>query len=450
MIIASEIITLPAPCSLLPAKNRVNYEIHNQHPSLYQTKGLELPARKTQVYEQAVDMMLTQWKIKVGADISDRNIKLIEDNKRRSRSRVIKKSLQKIAYHFSCQHQEVFTGNELYDQLEEYLDDEEKADDLLEKLTEDYGIIQKLSEESDQYLFLHRTFQEYLTAAYIQKKNQEDRIKVVKNHLRDFDWHETISLVAGLMSDTDRILLLKAIKQEKDDIFNTLLLLAGLCICECPNIKPHRLITKIVGEICQFWQSYPNASFIESIVVTLGKIGYQEAVEKLIKALNHFQSNHFEGAMYWAVKEKIVEALGNIGNKKALEALREELNDPEESVADKAAVALAKILGKIDSKDEETVKTVKDLIQNPTINIYEDEFFILARKLAIRYSFYPKKVYYTRLAREVHLHIMRMVTNVKIATEMPTIIKQLPHKELRKALKENLGEVIQELLRHKP
>ncbi len=60
-------------------------------------------------------------------------------------------------------------------------------------------------------------------------------------------------------------------------------LLAGLCLSECPNID-HPLVTEIVDKIGQFWLFYPNGSFIETVLVALGKIGNEQIVSDLIKA----------------------------------------------------------------------------------------------------------------------------------------------------------------------
>ena len=48
--------------------------------------------------------------------------------------------------------------------------------DLIKELSEEDGIIQKLSlEGDDKYLFLHQTFQEYLTACYLNRDVQKDQ-----------------------------------------------------------------------------------------------------------------------------------------------------------------------------------------------------------------------------------------------------------------------------------
>ncbi len=344
--------------------------------SLYQEKGLTLPARRCQVYEQAVNYMLGKWS---------------QNRQPQNEGRMVAKTrfLSELAYHFTCQGQEIFSRDELYDRIEEYLQGErvptsfKDADtgELIAELSEQDGILQKLHEDDKQYLFLHRTFQEYLTACYLNRA--KDGIDQAKAHFWEYEWHETLSLMAGLMKNP--IPLLEAIRKEKDDIFQTQLLLAGRCIAECKDIS-HSLIVDSIDRIYQFWCRYPDAEFIQSVVVTLGQtniqmveklrqalealgnIGNSQAVEALIAALKHED---------WDVRWKAAVALGNIGNSQAVEALIAALKDEDEDVRRYAAVAL----GKIDSSE-----TLAKLIQNPEIDIYRPDIFLLARKLAVRFS----------------------------------------------------------------
>ncbi|MEA5533355.1 NACHT domain-containing protein [Crocosphaera sp. XPORK-15E] len=331
--------------------------------SLYQSKGLTLPARRTQVYQKAVNYILSQWS-------KDNQRKLLDDGW------VIAKTnlLEYLAYQFSCQNQEVFSGRELSDKINEYLNKTDHRDfsnkqpqDLIKELTEEDGIIQTLSAEVNQYLFLHRTFQEYFTASYLKieiEKNEKEGIKLIHPHFWQYDWHETIILVAGLLKNPQP--LLTKLRREKDDIFKTMLLLAGSCLTEVQTQqKDDALTQKIVKEITDFWRQHPNVDFITSVLISLGKIGNEAAVNPLIQALTHSKYSVRWGAAYALRNEAAVnpliqaltdseyyvrsivaetlDALGNIGNEAAVNPLIQALTDSHINVRSHAAEALGKI-----------------------------------------------------------------------------------------------------------
>ncbi|GBE90945.1 HEAT repeat domain-containing protein [Nostoc cycadae] len=290
--------------------------------SLYQEKGITLPARRIQVYEKTVDYMLSKW---------SQNRNYSSDGEIEAKRRL----LEEIAYSFSASDQEIFSSSELYEQIKKIyqVQDDKVIDKAMTELTQEYGILQKLNREGNDYLFLHRTFQEYFTACYLKRvieQNQQQGIALAKKLFWRYDWHETLTLLTGLLKDP--VILLQAIVNEKDDIFQTLLLLAGRCIAEIPD-KPASSITNIISKIYKFWRRYPNVSFINSTVIALGKSNSQ-ICDELKKALNH--SSRY-------VRSKAAEALGNIGNPQAVDALISALNDSDSDVRSKAAEALGNI-----------------------------------------------------------------------------------------------------------
>jgi HEAT repeat protein len=242
--------------------------------SLYQQKKFVLPTRRVKIYEEAVDCMLERWNYDRGSEFQ--------------RATIAKKDLlTALAFHFSDLHQEVFHHKELFCWIDKYLKQEAaprdfqsaKTQTLIDELSEQDGILQKLTPTGKQYLFLHRTFQEYLTAVCLC---EADELDLVKKYIWDFDWHETLILMAGLHKKP--LSLLKMLTQGKDDIFKSQLLLAGRCLAECGELTDP-LAIDIIDRIFKFWQDYPEIPFLRSVVVELGRT--QPAMLKHLKAALH-------------------------------------------------------------------------------------------------------------------------------------------------------------------
>ncbi len=271
--------------------------------SLYQERGLTLPARRAQVYKKAVEYMLVKWSKekreprKGEEDWADLKQDLLEN----------------LAYQFSCEDTEVFSRRDLRRKIDQYLKDESvpsdfrqiTASDLLVELAEQDGILQKLNHDDDQYLFLHRTFQEYLTACYLARS--KDGIALAKTHFWEPDWHEAINLMAGLMKKP--LPLLQAIMDEPDDIPKTQLLLAGRCLTECEEIL-HPLIPEIIDRIYQTWSNHSNTDRIISVVVAIGQTNSQ-ILTRLQETANTNAEKHISA----------IRVLGEIGTAQAVDTL---------------------------------------------------------------------------------------------------------------------------------
>jgi len=386
---------------------------------LYQEKGLTLPARRCLVYEQAVRYMLGKWSKNRNPELNDAWIDAKTE------------LLEELAYQFSCDGKEIFTLRELRKTIDEYLRsgkastdfDDLSASHLISELSEQDGILQKLHKDSNQYLFLHRTFQEYLTACYLNQSS--DGIALAKAHFWEYEWHETLSLLAGLMENP--VPLLQSITDEKDDIFSTLLLLAGRCIAECEE-NSHPLVAEIIDRIYKFWQSYPNAGFSKSIVVAIGQVNSQ-IFRRLQTDRSHSDIN---------VRNQAALVLGKVGGSQAAAELINDLIESDTSFSFSALAGLTEIeTGSLDeiktgsleavpgfiksimnyssgrfhrSQEAELINALHDLdrqdrwhaagalreigtketlaklIQLPEIDIRDPVIFPLARTLAVRFS----------------------------------------------------------------
>jgi len=344
--------------------------------SLYQVKELTLPTRRVQLYQKAVEYMLKEWR---------------HNREQQSEGKILAKirCLETVAYRFSCQGQEIFTADELYEAIEAYLQGENAVrefqnyptGELMAELTEEDGIIQKLTPDNENYLFLHRTFQEYFTAAYLKRvmaRDPQRGMALVRAHLWEYDWHETLTLLAGLLKNP--IPLLEGITKEKDDIFGSLLLLAGRCLAECQNLS-HPVSEAICDRLYQLWHCYPSLNFISSTVVTLGQNNLQ-----MFQKLQNAALGHSDSSVRW----QAAVALGQIGTPEAVPAFIAALGHSDSSVRWQAAVALGKI-GTLDS--------LKQIISSPIIGIYRSDIFGLVRILVIR--FYKEKVPFIPLYPDV-------------------------------------------------
>ncbi|WKZ23032.1 MAG: HEAT repeat domain-containing protein [Candidatus Brocadiaceae baterium WH-1] len=314
--------------------------------SLYQEKEITLPAQRCKIYEKAVTYLLEKW---------TRNRNPQPDAYIYAKISL----LERLAYDFTCEEKEIFTVGEIankisgYKKLDEFSDEfrDTKPSALITELSESDGILQKLEREGDRYLFLHRTFQEYLTASYINRvieKKREEGIGRAKRHFWDYEWHETLSLLAGMMRDPGA--LIRALMEEKDDIFSTLPLLAGRCIAECTecNVPDDQLIHGIIDRIYGLWMKYPGLGFIQTCVVSLGQ-SRDHMIKQLQKALKDGDSD---------VRGRAVWALEKIGDARAVGALIQALKDGDCNVRGRAVWALEKIGG--DRAVDALIEALKD------------------------------------------------------------------------------------------
>jgi len=391
--------------------------------SLYQEDELTLPARRVQIYEQAVHYMLYDWR-----RVSERRLTekaLIDEAWIEAKLEL----LEHLAYQFSCEYKEVFSMRELLAKIEECKNEtalkSHDSPNIIKELSQEDGIIQQLDGHghNTRYIFLHRTFQEYLTASYL--KRQPNGIELAKAHFWDFDWHETLILFAGLLDKPQSELFLNTLLAERDDIFHTLLLLAGKCLAECPQLE----MSKLIDQLYDVWQLPLYREFVEPILVTVGQTHQQMLThlltalrdtsryvrEQAAAALGEICDARAVGGMLPAlhdpsrfVRERAASALGQIGDVRAVDGLLITLRDSDEVVRERAAAALgaiggmrvmdglltalhemnknvrwmaAKALGKIGTLD-----VLEKLLHRLDIDIYDEDTFPIARRLAITFS----------------------------------------------------------------
>ena len=296
---------------------------------LYQEKDIKLPTRRCLLYKKAINYMLSSW-----------SRKSIKQTEARVQSKI--SLLEEMAYFFSKKKgKEIFSLKELLKFTQKFLTKEKSftkfydADSIITELSEDDGILIKLNREGDRYIFFHLTFQEYLTASYLKEvyeDNQSRAFKIVSKFLYVFRWHETITLLVGLLSDP--ITFIRYITEQEDDIFYSLLILAGKCISECEE-NNHPLFGKIFKKIYAIFRIYPYERFIYSVLVALSQSNSQllSWLLELFKIERGYQ------------KKLLAQLLGEIGRPEVIWALLEALSDEDWWIEKTAADSLRKFDG---------------------------------------------------------------------------------------------------------
>jgi HEAT repeat protein len=285
--------------------------------SLYAEGKLAFPSRRTRIYAAALDCMLNEWRA-------------TREPQSPARVRSKLRLLEQLAWGFAERGKDVFTGEELYEALEDlngrsappsgHLQD--SAENLMREFTEEDGVIQKLSRSDDAYVFVHRTFQEYLAAGYLKRSIEKDRtagLMLAKAHLWDVDWHETLCLAAGRLERPEA--LIEAIVAETDDAFSTLLLLAARAISECAE-NPANVFRHVIERLFELWRRFPDVPVIVTTVVASGR-SHRRVVD-LLKTVPSAKS---------------ASALAKIGTPPATEFLRQAVKQRADAYA---AIALGR------------------------------------------------------------------------------------------------------------
>ncbi|HEX8264511.1 MAG TPA: NACHT domain-containing protein [Pyrinomonadaceae bacterium] len=186
-----------------------------------------LPDERVVLYLKCTETLLNTWHTWKYRDAEVKN-RGREERRNRRRMEAIANWMHKQSLGTGKDQRSVVSYKDLHAFLSKYISDAEKpydpdndpediASDFLEFVKKKAGLLIEVGDE--QYSFVHQTFQEYLTAAYIINSNETNGINGIWNDIKEYcndpRWLEVIRLlVAALQSNESQRILLEKILNE--------------------------------------------------------------------------------------------------------------------------------------------------------------------------------------------------------------------------------------------
>ncbi|MEW6086780.1 MAG: HEAT repeat domain-containing protein [bacterium] len=311
---------------------------------VFKNQKLALPAHRAEFYRQAVEEML---------DLKEPRIPFsIKEN-----------VLQEIAIHL-LEGKEIFEEDKLREIIKKFLESKKedyKADDILKEIIEKSGLLCRLSDR--RYISLHLTFQEYLSACYIIRKEKVPA-EFLKPVLFNPRFREVIGLTAGLLPKEKAYELIQFILKQKPlcyDVLHQPLLLSGFCISRIKEDKIDSFEREIIDRLWKLWKE-TGFTFLRNEInkIFSGMAGQGKIVlitEKLLNTLKNKKEN--SDVRYWST-----EALGNLGraDNKIIEALLDALKDKDEDLDVRGSSAEA--LGRLGRVDDRVIELLLDTLKD--------------------------------------------------------------------------------------
>ena len=280
----------------------------------------ELPQRRVDLYERCVQVLLSKWDVQ----------KRLRNKYPSEKKEFI---LRKLAFYGHTNNKRILTEDEVIAEMVSHFPQigltERDAGPCLEEIWQRSYLLRQISMTG--YDFLHLSFQEYFTA--LELKDSDDGAATITRHLAEPWWEEPILLYAGISRDASA--LIRRIEAGAgEDIFHSNLMLFGKCVADAEFTEP-ALKGKVVDELWSLYQSGEFRRLRDGAIAVLGLIKPEKLIASLIQELDDEEKD---------VRSRAAEALGRIGSDQAVEPLVKALaTDKDGSVRGRAADALGSI-----------------------------------------------------------------------------------------------------------
>lgn len=172
------------------------------------SESKNFPPSRAELYERAIETLLGKW---------DESRQVYRSDIYKGLSTRRKESMfARIAYSTFSENLYFIRERTLAKMIEKYVEilpgynsSSPQVDGrmILKSIEAQHGIF--VERAKDVFSFAHLTFQEYFTAKYVVDNQVDDSLKdLVEKHLYDLKWKEVFLLVAGMLENSDELLLL--------------------------------------------------------------------------------------------------------------------------------------------------------------------------------------------------------------------------------------------------
>lgn len=308
-----------------------------------------IPTRRAELYETVLRLLLeASWR----SDMQKGQLATHAEEKQ--------SLLEFVAWHFAKLNgrwHDIMIEEELEEALEKWtqiqlFDEAALAGSILEELVEKDAILVRVGvsrrrrqKEKVPFLFLHRTFHEFLVARYLANLPLDEYLALIRPHLWfDTDWEVVILLLAGCLEDPNPLLV--TLLHEPQDVFHSMLLLAGRCLIEAnKSLVRQDIKTSIIERLFSLLYS-PAERDRTQVIPILAKMG-DAVIDRLLSIA---EDRTYEAPIHPIdVREAAIEVLGQINHPRVVSGLVTVLqNERERNIS--AYMAAVKALARIDNQ----------------------------------------------------------------------------------------------------
>jgi hypothetical protein len=382
---------------------------------------LELPDRRTELYKQCIEILLTKWD-------ASRNV----NRRREFKSEQKRPLLGEVAWYFHLRGQRYLPEEELLKVIADFLPSiglsKEQCYTILQEITSANGLLKEQARGWQG--FLHLTLQEYFVAQYMSDYNQ---LSMIIQYRHQSWWEEVILLYAGLTPDASPLLEILAKEDQKkpieqytyEEILKSDLILISRCLISRPTIKDLSLREKIVDRLFNVLLRVPYSSIRQIIAENLVDAGRKDINTILLKLLASSQTEI-------NVRQCIAYALIRQGKDFATQALIKTGLDKS------APESLTRVIsyGLFRLGERLSTNTLLQMLFDP----YNKEDFIMKGIMATLYD-RDKKTLISEIQQKLSDSHIRIEPHVRIRVENFLVLLQQPLEKIRKDLRD--WEVLQ-------